>query len=164
MTRTCLPRPQVCTEVAATWLPLEPALWLGSPEGDLKALAAPEWRAELAQHPQRLRQLLRATLEHAQRRLEAAQQLQLGSSSSGGVRKKVRAAPSGPFQPAAAPPPRPNPAAQRSLPATELAAELQRTLAQLARVLPAAAATQRQQRTAAAFADAEARARRQQRR
>ncbi|KAL4437126.1 hypothetical protein ABPG75_004265 [Micractinium tetrahymenae] len=156
---------EVCTEVAATWLPAQPGLWLGSPEGDLSALASPEWQAALREQPELVRPLLLAVLELGQKRLEAGEQPGGAGSSRDSTaphkRARMAAPSSGPFQSAAVRP-RPDRAAQRRLPAPKLAQALQQELRRLGRALPQQQAQQREQRTAQAFAEAEARALRQQ--
>lgn len=151
--------------MAATWLPSQPSLWLDSPEGDLSALASPEWQAALREQPALVRPLLLATLELGQSRLAAAEDPGRSDGCRGagtGQHKRARtAAPSaGPFQSAAVRP-RADPKGQRRLPTPELPRALERVLRQLARVLPRQRAQQREQRMAEAFARAEARARRQ---
>ena len=143
------PATQVCTEVAATWLPLDLGLHPGSPGGDLAALASTEWQAATQQQPEQLRPLLAALLLLLERRADANQR-------RGGVGplKKARA---GPFQSAAFRP-LSNPAAVRALPYAALAQRLQRVLQQLQQAMPSLQAQQRQQRTAQAFQAAEARA------
>lgn len=140
--------------MAAKWLPLEPDLYLGSPSGDLAALAAltasPEWQAGTgAPQRRRLRRLLEAMLPLLQRQLESAEQ-----------QPEVKKARLGPFQSAAVKP-RSTPAAPRTLTDQALTQQVQQALQQLQRALPRLQAHQRQQRIAAAFAAAEVRARRQ---
>lgn len=151
-----LPRPQVCTEVAHEWLPLQPSLYLGSPAGDLAALSSPEWQAAAGREPARVRALLLAALPLLQRQLEAAEQ----ADGGGAAANKRRL---GPFQQAAAKA-RPRPGALRSLSDAALAAEAQRVLQRLQRALPRQRAAERGQVTAAVFRQAEVRARRQRRR
>lgn len=153
--------PQACTEVAATWLPHhDPDRYLGSPAGDLEVLASPEWQAAAQEQPGRVRPLLEALLALWGRQLEAARSSDgMGGSSSGAGSKRPRL---GPFQSAVVQPKR-DPAAVRTISDEELAQQARALLQRLQRALPRQAAQLRGQRTAAAFAEAEARARRQRR-
>ncbi len=155
---------QVCTEVAATWLPLQPGFWLASPEGDLAALASQDWQAALQEQPGLVRPLLLAALEVGQERLEEVEGSGSGGGSGGAISGQPKrgrtAAPTGPFQSAAVRP-RPDRESQRRLPAPQLAKALERVLRQLALALPRQQAQERERRTARVFAEAEALARRQ---
>lgn len=154
LARPTIPHPcpclslQVCTSVAACWLPLEPGLGLGSPAGDLAALRSPQWQAAAPAQQERVCALLQALLPLLRLQLEHAEQAPAA--------KKARI---GPFQSAAVKP-RAKAANPRTLCDAALTRAVEEALQQLQRALPRLAAHQRQQRTAAAFAAAEARARR----
>ena len=150
---------QVCTDLAAHRMPLDPDLYLASPADDLAALAAPAWLATAREHPGKLQPLLAALLPLLQAKLDAAQQMQQVQRAGKPGRAAAKAG--GPFQSAAVKP-RPDPQAeQRELSEAELTQQVRRLLQQLQRALPGQQAKRRQERTAAAFQEAEARAKRQ---
>ncbi len=160
---------QVCTEVAARWLPLQPELYLGSPAGDLETFSADDFQAAAADQPAKLRPLLEALLPLWRLQLDNAAELAPGGTQhkrSKGSTKAAAAAAAGPFRSAAVRPPPPDPS---SLPDAALQQEARRLLQQLQRAMPAQRKREREARTAAAFeqadgdsgwAAAEARARR----
>ena len=150
---------QACTDLAAHRLPLEPELYLGTPADDLAALAASAWVATAREQPGKLQPLLAALLPLLQAKLDSAQQAQ--HAQQAGKPGRAAAKPRGPFQSAAVKPP-PDPTAQpRDLSEAELTQRVRRLLQQLQRALPGQQAKRRQERTAAAFQEAEARAKRQ---
>jgi hypothetical protein len=152
---------QVCTDLAAHRMPHDLDLYLGSPADDLAALAAPAWLATAREHPGKLQPLLAALPPLLQAKLDAAQQSQQVQRAGKPGRVACAAKAGGPFQSAAVKP-RPDPQAeQRELSEAELTKQVRRLLQQLQRALPGQQAKRRQERTAAAFKEAEERAKRQ---
>lgn len=163
---SCTCNTQVCTEVAARWLPLQPELYLGSPAGDLEALSTDDFQAAAAEQPAKLRPLLEALLPLWRLQLDNAAELAPGGKGHKRSKGSASAAAGGPFRAAAARPPPPEPA---TLSDAALQQEARRLLQQLQRAKPAQRKREREARTAAAFeqadggsgwAAAEARARR----
>jgi hypothetical protein len=140
-------------------------MYVGSPAGDLAALASPEWQAAARSEPRKVHQLVAALVVFLEQLLEAARShgppaKRRASSTASGATKSRRGP--GPFQSAAVRPKADLSSVQQQ-PYGALMPRLQRLLHRAQRELPLCRALQRQQATAAAFQAAEARAQRHRR-